>query len=56
MSKNLKGIMSYLLKENYLKILENIADKKEFTEREIKRQLKIKEEEIRKLYIYIGRK
>jgi transcription initiation factor TFIIE subunit alpha len=52
MSKNLIGIMSYLLNENYLKILEYIADKKEFTEREIKRQLKIKEEEIRKL-LYI---
>jgi len=50
--KNLIGIMSYLLNENYLRILEYIADKKEFTEREIKRQLKIKEEEIRKL-LYI---
>jgi len=52
MSKNLIGIMSYLLNENYLRILEYIADKNEFTEREIKRQLKIKEEEIRKL-LYI---
>jgi len=52
MSKNFICIMSYLLNENYLKILEYIADKEEFTEKEIKRQLKIKEEEIRKL-LYI---
>jgi transcription initiation factor IIE alpha subunit len=52
MSKNLIAIMSYLLNENYLKILEYIADREEFTEKEIKKQLKIKEEEIRKL-LYI---
>jgi transcription initiation factor TFIIE subunit alpha len=44
--------MSYLLNENYIKILEYIANKKEFTEKEIKKELKIKEDEIRKL-LYI---
>lgn len=44
--------MSYLLNENYIKILEYISDKKEFTEKEIKRELRIKEDEIRKL-LYI---
>ncbi|MGC9079186.1 MAG: hypothetical protein ACP5G1_00405 [Nanopusillaceae archaeon] len=44
--------MVYILNENNLRILEYIADKKEFTEKEVRRELKIKEEEIRKL-LYI---
>jgi len=44
--------MSWILEENSQKIIEYIANKDKFTEKEIKRELKIKENEIRKI-LYI---
>ncbi|BBL45669.1 transcription factor E [Nanobdella aerobiophila] len=44
--------MTYLLNEDFRKVLEYISDKKEFTEKEVRRELKIREDEIRKL-LYI---